>query len=428
MNNDSTKTAVTLATPLVLAVPQQADDGGPRFALLDRLRVMLVVCSGNEIMHLNPAGAQILGLSSPEASIGRSFFSFVHRDYSDLAELGLDGFAEEPGKIDIKLVRSDGASVDTHIWVTRLETEGEGCYLVEAHDITDHLRAAQALRNREQRLEGIINTVADGIITVDGHGIIQTFNPAAEIIFGFRRDEVTGKSLRVLIPETTPGPLETELGWVRVFASTSEVIGKRKNGDVIPLEMSIREMQQGEDLTFTGIVRDISARKAAQERVFRMAHHDALTDLPNRHLFNDRLEEAFKRARRHGEKLAILFVDLNKFKPINDNYGHAVGDLVLKEVSKRLKAGVRATDTVARVGGDEFMVLLEELADFEEADELRGKLHEVLVQPLVVADRKLVVGASIGLAVYPDHTTDMAELMDLADHDMYRHKEGSRDR
>ncbi|HIJ39254.1 MAG TPA: diguanylate cyclase, partial [Rhodospirillaceae bacterium] len=277
-------------------------------------------------------------------------------------------------------------------------------------------------RLREQRLEGIINTVADGIITVDDHGVIQTFNPAAEGIFGFRKEEVIGKNVRTLVQDEVLTAPSDEPGWVRTLAASSEIVGRRKDGEVVPLELSMREMQQGDELSFTSIVRDISERKAAEQRVFRMAHHDALTELPNRNLFGDRVVEAFKRAKRHTEKLALLFVDLDKFKPINDTYGHAVGDEVLKAAANRLRFGVRATDTVARVGGDEFMVLLEELADAEEAEEIRQKLQTELCQPMRLSHHKVAIGASIGIAVYPDNGSEIAELMDYADQDMYARK------
>ncbi len=393
-----------------------------RIGMLDRLRTLLALCIGNRIAHLNPAGALMLALPTPQAAIGRSFFSFVHHDYADLSELGLAVFAEEASKVSIKLVREDRSNMDVELWVSCIDATGDGTFLIEAHDITDHLKAAHALRAREQRLEGVINTVADGIITVDDRGTIQTFNPAAESIFGFRKEEVIGRNIRLLIPETVLSAPETEPGWVRTLASTPEIIGKRKGGEVVPLEMSVRELQQGDELSFTSIVRDISARKAAEERVFRMAHHDALTELPNRHLFGDRVEEAFKRARRHTEKLALLFVDLDRFKPINDTYGHAVGDEVLKEVARRLRAGVRATDTVARVGGDEFLVLLEELDDQAEAEEVREKLRKLLALPIHLAVGDVQIGASIGVAIYPDNGSEIAELTAFADRDMYTRK------
>jgi diguanylate cyclase (GGDEF)-like protein/PAS domain S-box-containing protein len=388
--------------------------------LLDRLRNLLLVCIGSRIVYMNPGGPAILGLSSPTAVIGQSFFSFVHHDYAELADLGLDVFAEESSLVLMKLVRIDGSHIDVDLSVSRLDASGEGVFLVEAHDITDHLKAARALRAREQRLEGIINTVADGIITLDDNGVIQTFNPAAEAIFGFSKEEVIGRNIRSLITDAQQGGGEDNRA--HVLLSGSNFTGRRKDGDVVPLEVAVRELQQGEELSFTSIVRDISRRKAEEARVFHMAHYDALTELPNRHLFDDHVREAFKRAQRHGEKLALLFVDLDKFKPINDTYGHAMGDEVLKEIACRLRAGVRATDTVARVGGDEFLVLLEELSCPAEAEEVRQKLLRLVSAPLAIARVRLAIGASIGLAVYPDHAAEIADLMEFADRDMYSHK------
>ena len=389
--------------------------------LLDSLRILLLICVGDTIAHVNPAAAHILGLDA-EAVVGRSFFSLLHRDYADLAELGLAVFAEEQTVVSVKFLRPDNKTVDVDLWVSPMSRPG--VFLVEARDITEHLRAAHALRLREQRLEGIIATVADGIITVDDRGVIQTFNPAAEGIFGFRRTEMIGQSIRQLLPESAIANLPDEPGWVRALAATPEVVGLRKTGETVVLELSIRELQQGDERSFTGIVRDISARKAEELRVFRLAHHDALTELPNRALFDDRVVEAFKRAMRHQEKLALLFVDLDRFKPINDTYGHAVGDEVLKQVATRLRASLRATDTVARVGGDEFMVLVEELSDGRKVEDIRSKLQHDLSQPLWVARHELSVGASIGAAVYPDDGTEIADLMVFADRDMYDRKKG----
>jgi len=262
-----------------------------------------------------------------------------------------------------------------------------------------------------------INGVSYGAFIVPGLMMLAVLTESlSNASFGIFMPKWNGTIYEVL---TAPSD---EPGWVRTLAASSEIVGRRKDGEVVPLELSMREMQQGDELSFTSIVRDISERKAAEQRVFRMAHHDALTELPNRNLFGDRVVEAFKRAKRHTEKLALLFVDLDKFKPINDTYGHAVGDEVLKAAANRLRFGVRATDTVARVGGDEFMVLLEELADAEEAEEIRQKLQTELCQPMRLSHHKVAIGASIGIAVYPDNGSEIAELMDYADQDMYARK------
>jgi diguanylate cyclase (GGDEF)-like protein/PAS domain S-box-containing protein len=397
-------------------------DLAPSLVLLDQIHNLVAICLRDEIVHLNPCGAKMLGLDSAETALNRSFFSFVHDDYADLASIGISLLAEEDCTVSMKLVRQDGTDIDVELWVKCLDMDD--VYLLEAHDITEHLRAARALRLREQRLEGIINTVADGIVTVDDTGIIQTFNPAAESIFGFRKSEVVGRNIRSLIPGTLLDPSNAKDGdQIGPQGTPINIIGKRKSGDAIDLEMAIRSLQQGEQLSFTGIMRDITTRKADEARIFHMAHHDALTGLPNRHLFTDRVDEALKRANRYQQKFALIFVDLDKFKPINDAYGHAVGDEVLKEVARRLKQGVRATDTVARLGGDEFVILFEDLSSPEEILDLQDKLKKLLAEPLLLSTMCLTIGASLGVGIYPDHANNIASLMNFADSEMYRAKQ-----
>lgn len=394
--------------------------------LIDQLHHFLAVCIGDRVFRLNKAAAAMLELRDPNAAIGLPFFSFAHPDYVGLAEIGLDAIADEGTKLSIKLMREGGGPLDVEMWVSRLnDAVDKGLYLVEAHDITSHLRAAQALRVRELRLQGIINTVADGVITIDEHGIIQTFNPAAESIFGLGRTDVVGKGIRSLIKlqEGEDADALSDGEWTKLLGDVDNVTGVRCDGAAIPLELAVRELYQDNQLSFTGIVRDVSARREAERRIFHMAHHDALTGLPNRHLFGDRLDEAFKRAQRAGVRLGVLFIDLDGFKPINDSYGHAVGDTVLQEVAARLTHAVRASDTVARVGGDEFTVLLEGLRGRDEANEICCKIKHALGLPIRLPDgRQITSGASVGIGVYPDDARDAVALIGFADRAMYGDK------
>ena len=164
-------------------------------------------------------------------------------------------------------------------------------------------------------------------------------------------------------------------------------------------------------------------RKQLHTKLRYMAQHDELTQLPNRRLFHDRLETAIARAQRQQSRLSLLFIDLNKFKQVNDEYGHACGDLLLKEVAGRLKECVRETDTVARIGGDEFVVILENVTLQEHATLVREKIHQVLATPLPLADgRHLQIAASIGMAHYPEHGSDIQQLVRYADQAMYASK------
>ena len=293
--------------------------------------------------------------------------------------------------------------------------------------LTEHLRTARALRSREQRLEGIINTVADGIVTIDDKGDVQSFNAAAERMFKFKAEEIIGKNIRQLMPDSSDNTTQDETGleWQRILKLGSEIEGKRKDGQTFPMEMAIRELIQGDQLSFTGVIRDISARKRAEDKIRHLAHHDALTGLPNRFLFGDRLDEAITRAHRHNSTLALMFLDLNKFKPINDTFGHAVGDKILIAIGERLKSTTRASDTVSRVGGDEFVVILEEVNSEDQVCKIAEKIISTINQPIEIDADQHSLSVSIGISIFPDHTKEADKLIHLADLAMYEAKRGS---
>ena len=163
-------------------------------------------------------------------------------------------------------------------------------------------------------------------------------------------------------------------------------------------------------------------RKQLLDHLQHMALYDQLTDLPNRALFGDRIQSALSRARRDGQRLAVLYLDLNKFKFINDNYGHPVGDLLLKEVARRLEGCVRASDTVSRFGGDEFVILLENIASPANTTTIVEKIHQALNQPFVLGNHNIAILPSIGVAQFPDDGDDETQLLRHADHAMYRTK------
>lgn len=405
-------------------------------ALLDRVHNLLALCRAERIVHINPAGAKLLGYDSSGPLLGQEVAALFHPDYRDFAALGLEMFAEEEGKIPLKLLRADGGTLEIEVWVTRMEGVDPPLFVLEGHDITAHLHAARELRSREQRLAGIINTVADGILTVDQEGVVHTFNPAAERIFGFSADEVLGRGFWGLLArdagpgcgEELPGiPPLSVVHWLHSLSETPETVGCRKDGSAVPLEMTVGEMKEtGGATTFTIVVRDITVRKEAEQKLFQLAHHDALTGLPNRHLVRDRIQEAIKRGLRQQHRLAVLYIDLDRFKPINDTLGHAAGDIVLREVSQRLARAVRKTDTVARVGGDEFLVLLEGISSSKEVEAIAWKLIFSVEEPVVVAECECQVGASVGVALFPDHASTLEGILEAADRAMYTVKNRGR--
>lgn len=179
---------------------------------------------------------------------------------------------------------------------------------------------------------------------------------------------------------------------------------------------------EGEAIKFTGVLWDVTVDKEQHDEILHLAHYDGLTGLPNRELFRDHLKDAIARAERHGSMVALVFMDLNKFKPINDTFGHRLGDQVLIQVGQRLKGSIRSIDSVARIGGDEFVVTLEDINTEQEARGVAEKLRAVFDEDFAVEDYFFDVGVSIGISLYPEDAQDLDRLIHIADMAMYREK------
>ncbi len=277
-------------------------------------------------------------------------------------------------------------------------------------------------------LDAVLEAVADGVIAVDEEGLIRRVNRAAQVIFGFAEGNVLGRPLDMLLSSGTDRPLEFRrlLEEVRDEPQGyAEVLGRRHDGEVIPLEIFIVHIEVppgGYVLT----VRDITVRRQTEEAIRALAYYDALTALPNRLLFLDRLGHAIERARRQRQMLAVMLVDLDRFKLINDSLGLQLGDLVLKAVAERLLHTLRKSDTVARLGGDEFMVLLHGVNSAEAAARVAQKLLDCLKPPFTVNDHELSTGACVGIAMFPHDGTDPDTLIKNADTALSRAKEQGR--
>jgi diguanylate cyclase (GGDEF)-like protein/PAS domain S-box-containing protein len=266
---------------------------------------------------------------------------------------------------------------------------------------------------------------------VDERGHIESANPAAERMFGYGKGKLVGQHIGVMMGTELRDQHKDQFaqymaGSAKLMGRSVESLGHRADGTHFPMEISVSELRYGKGRLFTGILRDISERKENEERIKRLAHHDTLTGLPNRNLLNDRISHALARVRRHGGRMAVLYVDLDKFKPINDTLGHEAGDWVLREVARRLNHCVRSSDTVSRVGGDEFVVVVEEIGRPGEAAMVARKIIEALATPIAYNEHPCLVGASIGIAVFPDDGNTMEEVSKAADVAMYRVKHSGR--
>lgn len=294
-------------------------------------------------------------------------------------------------------------------------------------------RINKLLADREARFRAIFDNVEDGIIVLNERNTIESVNPAAEQVFGYAPGEMNGQDVGIIIP----GPdrdhhgqyIQQYLakGEARRIGMSTEMAAQRKDGSTLPIELRVAEMQVGHEHLFVGTLRDITERKRNQERIAHLATHDSLTDLPNRNLLGDRFRQAVAHAQRNpGIKVGMLFLDLDHFKPVNDTHGHDIGDQLLKAVAKRIRNVIRSEDTIARQGGDEFIIVLPMLDTRDAALSVANKLLDALATPFLVDDLSLEISASIGIALYPDDGTDMEMLLKRSDEAMYAAKENGR--
>src|SRR3981081_3874048 len=268
-----------------------------------------------------------------------------------------------------------------------------------------------------------LDNVSDGLATIEQTGIIESVNPAVIKLFGYQEPELIGQQADVLIATTHRSAfanyLERRLKLDIPVSGAHETMGKRKNGSLFPLEFVVSSMQIGSRHLFIATLRDISERKAHTDALEYQALHDALTGLPNRSLFGDRLRSALRSARRHQMVLGVLLLDPGRFKDINDALGHDRGDSLLQEVTARPRGVLRATDTIARLGGDEFAVLTTDAKHPDDVVSTARKILASLEGPFAIGDQMVETGASIGIALYPVHGDDPGTLLRRADVAMY---------
>ena len=295
-----------------------------------------------------------------------------------------------------------------------------------------HALVRQKLESRLRLFEAALSSVASSIMITDVSAAIEWTNPAFSRLTGFSPSEVVGRNPGEILNSGNQdrrfyeGMWQTILGG-RVWAG--ELISRRKDGSQFDAAMTISPVTDadGRIQHFVAISEDISERKATAERVQHLAHHDQLTDLPNRILLSDRLFQSLAQVRRERGILAVMFLDLDDFKPVNDTLGHDVGDLLLKEVALRLRAcAPRNSDTVARLGGDEFVILLAQIDKAADALLVARKVLAAVKCPFVIGPHRIEISTSVGIAIYPEHGDEVSRLLKNADTAMYHAKAAGR--
>ena len=358
------------------------------------------------------------------------FFQYVHPEDQALVRSWLQGLlvGKSAGDMDFRILRPDGLERHIHTEAeVRRDEHDRAVYLMGiVQDITEVKHATQQLVLSDNVFENSI----EGIVITDANGVIQRINRAFTDITGYEEQEVLGQNPRILKSERHGNEFFVEMwrGLVENGQWQGEIWNRRKDGEIYPewLIISSIQDQQGTIVNYVGVFHDMTEIKLHEEQLRYQAHHDALTGLPNRVLFHDRLGVAMAHARRDENKVAVLFLDLDNFKRINDSLGHTVGDLLLKEVAVRLAGCLREVDSVARYGGDEFIVLFEGVEQEEDVLLAAKRIIEGLSPVISIQDHDFYLTVSLGIAFYPEDGLDQDTLIKNADTAMYRAKESGK--
>ncbi|MBT9486405.1 MAG: EAL domain-containing protein [Rubrivivax sp.] len=298
---------------------------------------------------------------------------------------------------------------------------------------TLHAQQARARRELEQYVHGVFEQSVDGILVCDGQGQVRSGNPRAAVLLGMPATALAGQPLSRWVALPADGPTAVGQHETQAFHGPT--------ARAFPCELTLSRLPvRSGDARFVATLRDLTERRQAEQRMQRLANYDSLTGLPNRSLFRDRLGQAIERADRSGRPMALMFLDLDRFKTINDSLGHAAGDRLLQQVAATLSAALRGGDsvgragpaaedaiTVARLGGDEFTIIAEQLHEAADAWRIAERVQKALQTPILVGKHEIVVSTSVGITVYPDDNSPPDDLLRHADQAMYRAKEGGRD-
>ncbi|MCK9530185.1 MAG: PAS domain S-box protein [Gammaproteobacteria bacterium] len=377
--------------------------------------------------------AEMFGYDTQDlAHLSEAWIALVHPDDMDEVEQALK--AHLAGKSpqyasEHRMLHRDGSViwVQARGTVVRRGKDGTALRMTGTHrDITERKREENQLRLWATVFEG----TQEGIFITDDEARIVSANAAFSAITGYTLEEMRGRNPRMFSSGEQSRAFYQNM-WASINETGSwqgEIRDRRKNGEVFPMYTSITVTRdaRGALQNYIAICVDISERKATEARIRFLAHHDVLTGLPNRELLEDRIGQALAHARRTETRIGVLFVDIDRFKNVNDSLGHHMGDELLKIAAQRLRACVRVDDSVSRQGGDEFILLVTELEDASDAGQVAQKVLEVISQPFTLDSSEVHVTASVGIAVYPEDGTDSETLIRNADAAMYFAKERGR--
>jgi diguanylate cyclase (GGDEF)-like protein/PAS domain S-box-containing protein len=379
-----------------------------------------------QIVSWNAGAERIKGYKADQI-IGQNFSCFFPpadiergRPEEILRMTAASGRHEEQGM----RVRKDGSQFLASVTFTALRDPAGNLrgFSEFSHDLSESQESVAKYR-------GLLEAAPDAMVVVNQRGEIVLLNVQAENQFGYSRDELVGQKVQSIVPEgfaerlIADGARSAADALAQQIGTGIELSGRRKDGSEFPIEIMLSPLKSAEGTLVTTAIRDISVRKNAEAQITHSAQHDSLTGLPNRVLLNDRIGQAIASAARYSRQIAVLCLDLDGFKHLNNSLGRSIGDRLLQSVAKRLQGCVRTSDTVSRLGGDEFVVLLSEAEQWEDAAFIAGRMLESVAQAYSIDGHDLHVTASIGVSLFSEDGPDAETLIKNADNAMYQAKQ-----
>ncbi|WP_426177485.1 sensor domain-containing protein [Massilia sp. TWR1-2-2] len=401
--------------------------------LYERSTDAMVLVRGRQIIDVNPAALRLFGCDGRDTMVGRALADFSpprqpSGEASATREAALAALAANDGNQRYEwLYRSCGGELFwAEVLLTSVAIDHEQLSFAVIRDISQRKSAERTLTMAAQ----VFENCRDAILILDGGCRVVAVNQAFNDITGFAPADIIGREVPSLRSGVHEPAFYQEI-WDFVALHDhweGEVLCMRSNAEEYPVWAALTAIRDGggKVSNYMAILSDITDRKQVEEHTRHLAEHDFLTDLPNRLLFLDRLQQALATARRQHTRVAVMFLDLDRFKAINDSYGHQAGDVVLKEVATRLTRCVRGVDTVSRQGGDEFVVILADIGGADQAAHVAGSVMHAVGQPMKVLGQEIALSASIGISIFPSDGHDVDTLMRHADVAMYHAKQNGR--
>lgn len=398
---------------------------------------ILAVDPMRHIVLASPSVSRIFGYD-PSELVGRSI-SVLYARTDDFVEQGRLRYSKEAGEslmaYEVDYRRKDGSTFPGEASGRKiLSAKGSGAiagYMVTIRDISRRRQLMNALSREKEQWFVTLKSLGEGVIVADDSGHVTFMNPAAELLTGWSFLEASGLPVEEVYAATEEEGGERRTDLVARCLATGRMVGLAnhtslltRDGRRLSVEDSASPIRDGERTSGVVLVfRDVTEKREMERQLAHQACYDYLTQVPNRVLFHDRLDQTLSRAKRSGTPMALLYMDLDSFKEVNDTLGHAAGDIVLQGAADRLSKTVRAEDTVARMGGDEFTVIMTGFTAHEEVVTTVGRIFESLSAPLLVGGQEVSVSASVGVAIFPGDGEDADRLLRNADIAMYKAKE-----